>query len=118
MSIFGVFQVRNFPHSAFFRSVFSRIRTEHGEIPLISPYSIRMRENTDQKNSEYGHFLRSASGLKWVDIEKTLRGKLRSRHLEVFCKNGVLGNFAKFTEKHLRQSLFFSKVAGLTLQLF
>ena len=25
----------------------------------ISPYSCRMRENTDQKNSEYGHFLRS-----------------------------------------------------------
>ena len=25
----------------------------------ISPYSVRMRENADQKNSEYGHFLRS-----------------------------------------------------------
>ena len=24
------------------------------------PYSVRMRENTDQKNSEYGHFLHSA----------------------------------------------------------
>ena len=24
----------------------------------ISPYSVRMRENTDQNNSEYGHFLR------------------------------------------------------------
>ena len=24
---------------------------------------------------------------------------------EVFCKKGVLENFAKFTEKHLRQSL-------------
>ena len=24
-----------------------------------SPYSVRMRENTDQNNSEYGHFLRS-----------------------------------------------------------
>ena len=23
-----------------------------------SPYSVRMRENTDQKNSEYGYFLR------------------------------------------------------------
>ena len=29
---------------------------------LISPYSVRMLENTDQNNSEYGHFLRSA----WV----------------------------------------------------
>ena len=25
----------------------------------ISPYSVRMRENTDQNNSAYGHFLRS-----------------------------------------------------------
>ena len=25
----------------------------------ISPYSVRMRENTNQNNSKYGHFLRS-----------------------------------------------------------
>ena len=31
---------------------------------------------------------------------------------EVFCKKGVLRNFAKFTGKHLCQSLFFNKVAG------
>ena len=37
-------QIRNF-----FWSVFSRIRTEYGEIRSISPYSVRMRENTDQK---------------------------------------------------------------------
>ena len=33
------------PYSEFFRSVFSR------SIRSISPYSVRMRENTDQKNS-------------------------------------------------------------------
>ena len=32
---------------------------------------------------------------------------------EMFCKKGVLRNFAKFTRKHLCQSLFFNKVAGL-----
>ena len=32
---------------------------------------------------------------------------------EVFCKKDVLENFAKFTWKHLCQSLFFNKVAGL-----
>ena len=32
-----------------FWSVFSRIRTEYGEIRSISSYSVRMRENTDQK---------------------------------------------------------------------
>ena len=44
------------PYSEFVWSVFSRIRTEYGEILRISPYSVRMRENTDRKNSEYGHF--------------------------------------------------------------
>ena len=31
----------------------------------------------------------------------------------VFCRKDALGSFAKFTEKHLCQSLFFNKVAGL-----
>ena len=30
-----------------------------------------------------------------------------------FCEKDVLRNFAKFTEKHLCQSLFFNKVTGL-----
>ena len=34
---------------SFFWSVFSRIRTEYGEILRISPYSVWMRGNTDQK---------------------------------------------------------------------
>ena len=38
--------------------------------------------------------------------------KYRSSHPEVFCEKGVLINFAKFTGKHLCQSLFFNKVAG------
>ena len=41
------------------------------------------------------------------------RNGYRSSRPEVFCKKGVLRNFAKFTEKHLCQSLFFNKVAGL-----
>ena len=47
------------PYSEFYWSVFSRIWTEYEEILRISPYSVRMRENMEQKNSEYGHFLRS-----------------------------------------------------------
>ena len=46
------------PYSELFWSAFSRIWTEYGEILCISPYSVRMRENADQNNSEYGHFLR------------------------------------------------------------
>ena len=45
------------PYSELFWSAFSRIRTEYGEIRSIFPYSVRMRENADQNNSEYGHFL-------------------------------------------------------------
>ena len=36
----------------------------------------------------------------------------RSSHPDVFFKTGVLRNFAKLTEKHLCQSLYFNKVAG------
>ena len=46
----------NSPYSELFWPVFSRILTECGEIPRISPYSIQMREITDQNNSKYGHF--------------------------------------------------------------
>ena len=35
------------PYSELFWSVFSHIRTEYREILRISPYSVRMRENTD-----------------------------------------------------------------------
>ena len=41
---------------------FSRIRTEYREIRSISPYSIRMWGNMDQKSSKYEHFLRSIYG--------------------------------------------------------
>ena len=38
--------------------------------------------------------------------------------LGVFCKKGVLRNFSKFTGKHLCQSFFFNKVAGLRHRCF
>ena len=37
----------------------------------------------------------------------------RSSHAKVFCKKGVLENSVKFTGKHLCQSLFLNKVAGV-----
>ena len=36
----------------------------------------------------------------------------RSSHWRCSVRKGVLGNFAKFTGKHMWQSLFFNKVAG------
>ena len=35
----------------------------------------------------------------------------RSSHQRCSIKKGVLKNFQKFTEKHLRHSLFFNKIA-------
>ena len=54
---------------SFFWSVFSRVRTEYGEIRSIPPYSFRMRENTDQKNSVFGHFSRSVFLLNFSNIQ-------------------------------------------------
>ena len=53
--------------------------------------------------------------VKIVTSQETtpLLRRFRSSRLEVFCRKGVLRNFAKFTGKHLCQSLFFNKVAGL-----
>ena len=48
----------------FFWFVFSRIRTEYGKILRISPYSVRMRENTNQKNSVFGHISHSVCSYK------------------------------------------------------
>ena len=39
------------PYSGLFWSVFYRIWTEYGEILRISPYSVRIRENTKQNSS-------------------------------------------------------------------
>ena len=52
------------PYSELFWSVFSRIRTEYGEI-------LRMRENADQNNSGYRHFLRNVGHIK-IHMESKL----------------------------------------------
>ena len=49
--------------------------------------------------------------VKWIKYLLVFR---RSRP-DVFCKKGVLRNFAKFIGKHLCRSLYFNKVADPTL---
>ena len=49
LSVFGVFW-----------SLFPHIRTEYWDTRSISPCPVQMRENTNRKNSEYGHFSGSA----------------------------------------------------------
>ena len=54
----------NTPSAKLVKSV--RIRSYSG------PYSVQMRENTDQNNSEYGHLLRSVSQSR-SNAELTMR---------------------------------------------
>ena len=77
------------PYSEFFWSVFSHIRTECGKIFRIYPYLVRMRENTDQKNSEYGHSScsenRSDSNVEHMLAEKdSVRFFNKSRYFNNF----------------------------------
>ena len=94
-----------------------------------------IQEDTDQKNSVFGHFSRCPSrhttssqrqytsydivryrtdiettpyvyGGVWVTINQ-------KQPPEVFCKIGVLKNFANFTEKHLCWCLFLIKLQAL-----
>ena len=46
-------------YSEFFWLVISHNWNEYRDLPRKSPYSVRMRENANQKNSNYRHFLRS-----------------------------------------------------------
>ena len=50
---------KNFAYLEYFWSVLYRIRIEYGYLLSKSQCSVRMRENTDQKISENGHFSRS-----------------------------------------------------------
>ena len=57
-------------YSKLFWSAFFRIWTEHTEIRIISPYSIRMWENAEQNNSVYGHFQYNFKRLNYLsDVE-------------------------------------------------
>ena len=48
-----------------------------------------------------------------IGITNMLLAYFRSSRSEVFFKKGVFKNFAKFTGKHLCQSLFVNKISGL-----
>ena len=51
----------------------------------------------------------------WVAASKSWLSLQRSSHRRCSVKEGVLINFAKFTGKHLRQSLFFEGLRPATL---
>ena len=51
-----------------------------------------------------------------IKISQRLTSVVRSSRPDVFCKKGILRNFAKFTGKHLYQRNLLNKVAGIKLQ--
>ena len=64
------------------------------------------------QNSQVYTCARVSCLIKLQALAQHRKFQYRSSCPEVFCRNGVLKIFAKFTEIHLCQSLFFSKVAG------
>ena len=90
LSVFGVFLIR-----------ISRVRTEYREllrILCISPYSVRMWKNTDQKNSEYGHFLRTENLLR-----ESNTSKFSEITLTYECKTNTLEYNLEGSSQHLSQ---------------
>ena len=57
---------------SYFWTVFSRIHAEYGEILRISPYSVRMRQNTDQKRLRIWTLFTQCP-LKWKTFSENLR---------------------------------------------
>ena len=92
--VFGNFLVRIFPHSDWIRR-----DTEY------LPYSVFMRENTNHKNSKYGHFSRGDS----YSINRTISFYLKA------CLSNTLQDslFVTWLEYH-----WFTKSGKLTLMLF
>ena len=76
-------------------------------IIFVIYYNIR---NNDENSCGYA----SVVDQLWLGkMELSYLPLLRSSHQRCSVKEGVLRNFAKFTGKHLRQSLFSNKVVGL-----
>ena len=86
---------------------------------LLSYNVVSKQKKNENENTEcHGMFIPFKSHLnsKQGSLIFLLFGSwslVRSSHPEVFCKKGVLRNFAKFAGKPLCKSLFFNKVAGL-----
>ena len=84
------------PYTEFFWSVFSRIRTEYGEIRSVSPYSVRMRENTGQENSEHFFYL-------FIDI---ILSQYSEKQLKITNQDGLPPPFYIVTNYKSSNSIF------------
>ena len=108
----------NFHNKSFMQKSYERSRQLNFEITIIFtaflskyPKDFSRSQNLNTVVKSNGAFIKKKKG-KESKLRVGLQ-ELLSSHREVFCKKGVLRNFAKFTRKHRCQSLFFNKVAGL-----
>ena len=99
--------IRIWSYSGLFFSAF-RLNSERYR---VTPYSVRMREITDQ--NKYGYFLRSAYLRAYQTSMMVLFAKIQNQPLEVLWKKDVLEKFHKVYRKTLVPKLFFNKVADL-----
>ena len=62
-------------------------------------------------------FLWAGITFKRIAKKRLVKSFNRSSHRRCSTKKGVLKNFTKFTGKYLSNSLFFNKIAGVSLKL-
>ena len=99
--------------------VFSRIWTEYGEILRISPYSVRMRKNADQNNSEYGHLSEWVwlKGIRcWHALHKKWSFSLRISLVNVTKAAGNCGFGYINWMKSLMENLIFCAVINAVIE--
>ena len=72
--------------------------------------------DTNILNKKSVSCIKQLQSIIWSSVHEKVKQRwdYRSSGPDVFCKKGVLRNLSTFTGKHLCQSLFFDKVAGLS----
>ena len=103
------------PITEFFWPIFSRIQSDYGKYGpekkhYLETFHTVLSLKISLVNANKNLFL-----LGFFSHLLKKKFKDRIRRPELFCKKGVLENYAKFTGKRLWQSLLFNKVAGQTL---
>ena len=95
----------------------SLARFEHVFFFLIYYKSGNITEKKNKTLKDFHYFLISKCRQNQIKLELSEEIMVMWREKqspEVFCEKGILRNFAKLTGKHLCQSLFFNKAAGLS----
>ena len=78
---------------------------------VLNPVKDKIIAKTDSKI--VSHLKHTIHYITIMNVNRCVKYRTEAVTLGVFCKKGVLRNFAKFTGKHLCQSLCFNQVTGL-----